>query len=107
MVFTIILERIICAQTHEWQVLASVSTMITGAIVAAATDLAFNLRGYVGILTNDLLTAIYLVMLKNLPAAKLLDTWTLLYYNAIISVVRHANSLMTDNPHAVNRSCGN
>lgn len=89
MVFTIILERLVCSQTHEWQVLAAVSTMISGALVAAATDLAFNLRGYIGILSNDLLTAIYLVMLKNLPAAKALDTWTLLYYNAIISVVRN------------------
>jgi solute carrier family 35 len=87
MVITIVIERLFFSSTHNWQVLSSVGVMISGALIAAAADLAFNLRGYVSILTNDLLTSIYLIMVKNLPAARTTDTYTLLYYNALISMV--------------------
>ena len=42
--------------------------MIGGAIVAAATDITFNPRGYVAVLGNDVLTSLYLIMVKNTPA---------------------------------------
>jgi solute carrier family 35 len=87
MVITIIIERAYFSTSHDWQVLSSVGVMVGGALIAAATDLAFNLRGYISILSNDLLTSIYLIMVKNLPAAKTADTYTLLYYNALISMI--------------------
>lgn len=46
----------------------------TGAIVAAATDITFNLRGYVAVLANDVLTSLYLIMVKNSPAGAGLST---------------------------------
>jgi len=38
-----------------------------GALIAAATDLSFNPRGYAAVLCNDLLTSLYLIMVKNTP----------------------------------------
>ena len=87
MVITIVIERSYFSTSHDWQVLSSVGVMVGGALVAALTDLAFNLRGYISILSNDLLTSVYLIMVKNLPAAKATDTYTLLYYNAMISMI--------------------
>ena len=87
MVITIIIERSYFSASHDWQVLSSVGVMVGGALVAALTDLAFNFRGYISILSNDLLTSVYLIMVKNLPAAKTTDTYTLLYYNAMISMM--------------------
>lgn len=78
MVITIVVERIYFSTSHDWQVLSSVGVMVGGALVAALTDLAFNFRGYISILSNDLLTSVYLIMVKNLPAAKNTDTYTLL-----------------------------
>lgn len=37
--------------------------------MAAATDLSFNPRGYAAVLCNDLLTSLYLIMVKNTPAS--------------------------------------
>lgn len=45
-----------------------------GAIVAALTDLTFNARGYAAVLGNNLLTALYLIMVKHTPAASELST---------------------------------
>jgi solute carrier family 35 len=61
--------------------------MMVGALLAAATDLSFSVRGYAATLANDVCTAAYLVMLKRLPAARELDTLSLLYYNSLISLV--------------------
>ncbi len=41
---------------------------LSGALIAAATDLSFNPRGYAAVLCNDLLTSLYLIMVKNTPA---------------------------------------
>ena len=86
MVFTILLQRFVFQQRQDWQTLSAVSVMILGALVAALTDLTFNLKGYVALLVNDLLTAAYLVMVKHLPVAQELDTVTLLFYNALVSI---------------------
>lgn len=47
---------------------------LAGAIIAAATDITFNLRGYVAVLANDVLTSLYLIMVKNTPVTNGLST---------------------------------
>ena len=59
---------------------------LAGALVAAATDLTFNAYGYAAVLFNDFLTASYLIMVKNTPAASALSTTGLLFYNAMLSL---------------------
>ena len=46
---------------------APVPAPTPGALIAAATDLSFNPRGYAAVLCNDLLTSLYLIMVKNTP----------------------------------------
>lgn len=57
-----------------------------GAVVAAATDLTFSLYGYVAVVINNFLTALYLIMVKNSPATSGLTTTGLLGYNAALSL---------------------
>lgn len=42
--------------------------------MAAFTDMSFNMRGYAAVLANDLLTSLYLIMVKNNPASHGLST---------------------------------
>lgn len=39
--------------------------MAPGAVIAALTDLTFNVRGYAAVFANNLLTALFLVMIKR------------------------------------------
>ena len=57
-----------------------------GAVVAAATDLTFSLYGYVAVVLNNFLTALYLIMVKNSPTTSGLTTTGLLGYNAALSL---------------------
>ena len=57
-----------------------------GAVVAAATDLTFSLYGYIAVIINNFLTALYLIMVKNSPATSGLTTTGLLGYNAALSL---------------------
>lgn len=43
-------------------------------MLAAVTDLSFNLWGYTAVIGNDFATALYLIMVKNTPAASTLST---------------------------------
>lgn len=43
-------------------------------MLAAITDLSFNLWGYTAVIGNDFATAMYLIMVKNTPAASILST---------------------------------
>lgn len=47
---------------------------MTGALLAAATDLTFSVRGYAAVLGNDVLTSLYLIMVKNTPSTSGLTT---------------------------------
>ena len=54
--------------------------------MAAATDLTFTVYGYSAVLCNDLLTALYLIMVKRTPGHHGLSTTGLLFYNALLSL---------------------
>ena len=68
------------------QVLAAVAVMVAGALVAAASDLSFNVYGYAAVIVNDLFSAAYLVMLKHFGPAKGVDSSSLLAYNSLLSL---------------------
>jgi len=83
---TIILERVLLHRSHDRSTWGAVGIMIGGALVAASTDLSFNLYGYVSVGLNDFLTALYLVMVKRSPATQGLTTTGILFYNAVLSM---------------------
>jgi solute carrier family 35 protein len=85
LLFTILLERFWLRKTHDMSTLGAMGFMIGGAIIAAATDLTFNPTGYMAVLGNDLLTSLYLIMVKNLPSNGL-STTGMLFYNSTLSL---------------------
>jgi solute carrier family 35 protein len=86
LLFTILLERYWLKKSHDWPTLSAMGIMIGGALVAAATDLTFNPSGYSAVLLNDLLTSLYLIMVKNTPATMGLSTTGMLFYNSTLSL---------------------
>ena len=60
---------------------------VVGALIAASTDLSFNLYGYLSVMVNNFLTALYLVMVKKSPAYQGLSSTGLLFYMATLSIL--------------------
>ncbi|XP_078656722.1 solute carrier family 35 member D2-like protein isoform X1 [Branchiostoma floridae x Branchiostoma belcheri] len=90
--FTMILEYVVLGHLASRRVQAIVVLMVIGAIIAALNDLAFDLRGYVFILLNDLFTALNGVYVKKKLDSKEQDQedvneelgkYGLLFYNAL------------------------
>ncbi|XP_047382821.1 UDP-N-acetylglucosamine/UDP-glucose/GDP-mannose transporter isoform X2 [Sciurus carolinensis] len=54
---TLLLETIVLGKQYSSSVVASVFAIILGAFVAAGSDLAFNLEGYIIVFLNDIFTA--------------------------------------------------
>lgn len=86
LLFTILLEKFWLNKTHDWPTLSAMMIMIGGALIAAATDLTFSVGGYAAVLCNDLLTSLYLIMVKNAPVTKGLTTTRMLFYNSTLSI---------------------
>lgn len=94
LLFTILLERYWLKKTHDWPTLSAMGIMIGGALIAAATDLTFNPSGYAAVMCNDLLTSLYLIMVKNTPATNGLSTTGMLFYNSTLSLPMLLGAMM-------------
>ncbi|KAG8455322.1 hypothetical protein GDO86_001500 [Hymenochirus boettgeri] len=84
---TLILEMIVLGKRFSFSVVASVITIITGALIAASYDLSFNLEGYILVLLNDLFTASYGVYTKEKIDPKELGKYGVLFYNASFMII--------------------
>jgi len=84
--FIVILgERFFLNKTTPTDEVLSVVFMVFGASVAGYGDLTFNLIGYVLVMINCVITALYLVYIAKTTAETKLDTFGLMYYNNILS----------------------
>ncbi|XP_068166545.1 nucleotide sugar transporter SLC35D2 isoform X1 [Antennarius striatus] len=86
-VMTMILEIFILRKRFPKRLVCSVVVIILGAIVAASSDLAFDIEGYTFILLNDAFTAANGVYTKKSLGTEGLGKYGVLVYNALIIIV--------------------
>mmetsp|Transcript_315 Transcript_315/g.904 ORF Transcript_315/g.904 Transcript_315/m.904 type:complete len:328 (+) Transcript_315:347-1330(+) len=83
---TLLLERVIDRKRHDSMTHMTIAVMLAGAVIAALTDLTFNVRGYAAVFVNNLVTALFLVMIKRISSKAGLTTTGLLFYKALLSI---------------------
>uniref|UniRef100_A0A8C5EEP2 Sugar phosphate transporter domain-containing protein n=1 Tax=Gouania willdenowi TaxID=441366 RepID=A0A8C5EEP2_GOUWI len=74
-------------KTFPKRAVCSVAAIVFGAVVAASSDLAFDMEAYTFILFNDAFTAAYGVYTKKKLGDQSLGKYGVLFYNAIIIVI--------------------
>ncbi|XP_059193683.1 UDP-N-acetylglucosamine/UDP-glucose/GDP-mannose transporter [Centropristis striata] len=84
---TMILEVYILRKTFPKRLVYSVMAIVFGAMIAASSDLAFDVEGYTFILLNDAFTAASSVYTKKKLSTEGLGTYGVLFYNALIIVI--------------------
>uniref|UniRef100_A0A8P0P161 Solute carrier family 35 member D2 n=1 Tax=Canis lupus familiaris TaxID=9615 RepID=A0A8P0P161_CANLF len=84
---TLLLETIILGKQYSLNIIASVFTIILGAFIAAGSDLAFNLEGYIFVFLNDIFTAANGVYTKQKMDPKELGKYGVLFYNACFMII--------------------
>jgi len=86
LLITLILEKTVYSKKHDFTTNVTTFVMLLGAVLAACTDLTFNAIGYSAIFFNDVFTALYLVLVKNIKGIKDISTVGLIFYNSALSL---------------------
>ncbi|XP_073084893.1 nucleotide sugar transporter SLC35D2 isoform X3 [Manis javanica] len=84
---TLLLETIILGKQFSSDIIVSVLTIILGAFIAAGSDLAFNLEGYVFVFLNNIFTAANGVYTEQKMDPKELGKYGVLFYNACFMII--------------------
>ncbi|KAM5331576.1 nucleotide sugar transporter SLC35D2 isoform 5-T5 [Glossophaga mutica] len=84
---TLLLETIILGKQYSLSIIVSVFAIVLGAVIAAGSDLAFNLEGYIFVFLNDIFTAANGVYTKQKMDPKELGKYGVLFYNACFMII--------------------
>ncbi|XP_061784157.1 solute carrier family 35 member D2-like protein isoform X2 [Nerophis lumbriciformis] len=84
---TMTMEVYLLRKTFPRRLVYSVVTIVFGAVIAASSDLAFDVEAYAFILVNDVFTAASNVYTKMKIGTEGLGKYGVLFYNALIIVV--------------------
>uniref|UniRef100_A0A672JGY9 UDP-N-acetylglucosamine/UDP-glucose/GDP-mannose transporter-like n=1 Tax=Salarias fasciatus TaxID=181472 RepID=A0A672JGY9_SALFA len=83
----LILEVYILRKSFPKRIVYCVMAIIAGAMIAASSDLAFNVEGYTFVLLNDAFTAANTVYTKKKLGDQSLGKYGVLFYNALVIVI--------------------
>ncbi|KAJ8380833.1 hypothetical protein SKAU_G00016110 [Synaphobranchus kaupii] len=86
-IMTMILESRILRKTFPGRVVCSVCAIVFGALLAASSDLAFDIEGYYFVFLNDLFTAASGVYTKKKLGSETLGKYGLMFYNACTIII--------------------
>lgn len=81
----LILEAFLLSKRAKPSIWISIIIMVAGGFVAGVTDLSYSLQGYILVCVCCISTALYLILIAKLGKNASLDTFSLLYYNNILS----------------------
>ncbi|XP_045426686.1 UDP-N-acetylglucosamine/UDP-glucose/GDP-mannose transporter isoform X3 [Pipistrellus kuhlii] len=84
---TLLLETIILGKQYPLSIIISVFAIVLGAFIAAGSDLAFSLEGYVFVFLNDIFTAANGVYTKQKMDPQELGKYGVLFYNACFMIL--------------------
>lgn len=70
-----------------WPIIWTIVAMIGGSLIAAASDLTFNLKGYLLVMGTNFFTAANGVYTKKTIDSREINKHEILYYNALFTVV--------------------
>ncbi|TRZ03152.1 hypothetical protein DNTS_014544 [Danionella cerebrum] len=84
---TMIMESRILRKSFAPSLVCSVLAIVLGALVAASSDLSFNVEGYTFVLLNDVFTAASGVYTKKKLGMEGLGKYGVLFYNAFIIII--------------------
>ena len=84
--FVMIGEVWVLGKSFNKTTCATVFAMLFGVIVASVGDLAFDIYGYIMVLSNNLVSAAYFLYVKKINDNNFLGKFGMMYYNSLISL---------------------
>jgi len=84
--FVLPLEIFILHRKPSAQAYLAVSIIVLGTIIAAFNDLTFEIHAYAVVFVANMVTALYLILIKRSASASQLSPFDLLYNNTIVAL---------------------